>query len=160
MTLDRKLRAVRLVVTDVDGVLTDSITYYSKDGEALKGFNHRDGMAVKVLREAGFEVILMTGENSPIVAARAAKLKIARVRLGVADKAAELRTLGVPLAAIAFLGDDLNDLGALEIAGLSVVPADACPEAKARADWVTKSKGGRGVLREFADRLMRVRRRR
>jgi 3-deoxy-D-manno-octulosonate 8-phosphate phosphatase (KDO 8-P phosphatase) len=159
--VDRRMRRVRLVVTDVDGVLTDSITYFSKDGEALKGFNHRDGQGSRILREMGIELAILTGEPSPIVAARAEKLKVKGVMLGVDDKLPALeafaRGRGVALSEIAYLGDDLNDLEVLGAVGLAVVPADGCAEAKALAHWVTRATGGRGVLREFIDRFRRVR---
>lgn len=159
--LDRRLRRVKLVVTDVDGVLTDSITYFSADGEALKGFNHRDGQGTRILRQMGLELAILTGEPSPIVAARGRKLNLKDVLLGVEDKLPALKALaarrGVSLEETAYLGDDLNDLEVLEHVGVAVVPADGCPEARARAHWITKAVGGRGVLREFVDRLRRVR---
>jgi YrbI family 3-deoxy-D-manno-octulosonate 8-phosphate phosphatase len=160
--LARRLRRVRLVVTDVDGVLTDSITYYARDGEALKGFNHRDGQGTRLLQQMGIEVAIMTGEPSPIVRARGRKLELKAVLLGVEDKLPALRRLarsrGVTLDRVAFLGDDLNDVEALGAVGLAVVPADATPEAKRVAHWVVRARGGRGVLREFVDRLRAVRR--
>ena len=106
---------IKLVATDVDGVLTDAGVYYSDAGEAMKRFSLRDGMGVERLRDDGIETAFITRENSPIVARRAEKLKIRLCYLGVRDKAAVLPTLlaeaGVSAGEVAYIGDDVNDSG-------------------------------------------------
>ncbi|HYQ16633.1 MAG TPA: hypothetical protein VEQ58_12770, partial [Polyangiaceae bacterium] len=115
--LRSRAAAVRLVVSDVDGVLTDAGVYYSAEGEALKRFSMRDGMGVELLRNAGIRTAWMTREESPIVAARAKKLAVDLLWSGQRDKREALprlvQELGVPLGAIAYIGDDVNDLGVL-----------------------------------------------
>lgn len=153
--------AVRLVVSDVDGVLTDAGVYYSADGEALKRFSMRDGMGVELLRNAGIRTALMTRENSPIVARRAEKLQIESVWSGQKDKREALprllRELGYPLQAVAYIGDDVNDLEALRFvaeAGLAVCPADAVPKVAAAVHFVTSARGGHGAFRELCDLIL------
>src|SRR6202048_3721816 len=118
-----RARSVRLLCVDVDGVLTDAGMYYGPDGEVLKKFNTRDGMGLARVREAGVAVAIISGEDSPIVHARAAKLKIDDVFTGVADKLEIVRSLCVrhklDLQAVAYVGDDLNDLAAMQNVGLA-----------------------------------------
>ncbi|HVZ33734.1 MAG TPA: hypothetical protein VG963_14985, partial [Polyangiaceae bacterium] len=127
----RRARKLRLVVTDVDGVLTDGGVYYGAHGEELKRFSLRDGMGVERLRAEGIETIFLTRETSPIVQARAAKLRVP-VYGGVRDKRAHFPILLAEAAleadAVAYIGDDINDLELLELVsaqGLSGAPADA-----------------------------------
>ena len=128
--LDRA-RAVKLLCIDVDGVLTDAGMYYGANGEVLKKFNARDGMGLQRLRDHGIAVALITGEDSDIVRARASKLRIdaGSVFSGVLDKGAVVETLAermvLPLSALAFIGDDLNDLAALVQVGFPCCVADA-----------------------------------
>jgi N-acylneuraminate cytidylyltransferase len=151
----------RLLVTDCDGVLTDAGMYYAPDGEALKKFNTRDGMGLRLFREAGGEVALMTGEDSQIAAARAKKLGIDRVYLGCKDKLSTLKTLvaelDIELGEVAFIGDDLNDLEVLQHVGLAACPRDAAPEVRAVASFVCSRRGGEGCVRELVDALLRDR---
>jgi len=152
---------IRLVVSDVDGVLTDAGVYYSPEGEALKRFSMRDGMGVELLRNAGIVTALMTRESSPIVAARAKKLKIENVWSGQLDKAAALpqlvKELGVAPEAVAYIGDDVNDLGAIgwvTEAGLSAFPGDAVPKVQSAVHFVTAARGGYGAFRELCDLIL------
>jgi 3-deoxy-D-manno-octulosonate 8-phosphate phosphatase (KDO 8-P phosphatase) len=156
---------LRLVITDVDGVLTDGGVYYSERGEALKRFSLRDGMGVELLRDAGIETAFMTREDSPIVARRAEKLRVRHCYLGVADKRAALpqvqRDGGLDDGQIAYIGDDVNDLeimAALALRGLVGAPVDAIAAARARAHHVTRCPGGQGAFRDFADWLLDLRR--
>jgi 3-deoxy-D-manno-octulosonate 8-phosphate phosphatase (KDO 8-P phosphatase) len=151
-----KAARIRLLLTDCDGVLTDAGVYYSASGEALKRFSMRDGMGVERLRElADVEVGIVTGENSPIVAARAAKLQITRLHPGVKNKAGLLQTIltetGLEAAEVAFIGDDLNDAEVLKLVGLSACPSDAMPQIKALVDYCCQTPGGHGAFREFAE---------
>jgi 3-deoxy-D-manno-octulosonate 8-phosphate phosphatase (KDO 8-P phosphatase) len=155
---------VRVVFTDVDGVLTDAGVYYSARGEELKRFSIRDGMGVERLRDAGIATVFITGEETQIVARRGEKVG-ARVMLGVKDKrralARLLEELGVSPREIAYIGDDVNDLSALELAaaeGLSGAPADAMPEIAAAVHHRCRTAGGHGAFREFAEWILGLRR--
>jgi 3-deoxy-D-manno-octulosonate 8-phosphate phosphatase (KDO 8-P phosphatase) len=154
---------VRLVVTDVDGVLTDGGVYYSERGEAMKRFNVRDGMGVERLRGDRVETAFLTRENSPIVERRAEKLRV-RCHLGVADKLAALPSLlaesGLELAHVAYIGDDVNDLEIMRAVaerGLVAAPADARPEIAALAHFSCPSPGGAGAFRDFAEWILSLR---
>ncbi|HKA91851.1 MAG TPA: 3-deoxy-D-manno-octulosonate 8-phosphate phosphatase [Haliangiales bacterium] len=155
---------VRLVVTDSDGVLTDAGVYYSERGEELKRFSIRDGMGVQRLRDAGIDTAIVTGETSGSVARRGEKLGLRHVRLGVKDKAAEVDRLmtatGLGAAHLAYIGDDVNDLGAIELvgtAGLTGAPADALPAVREVVAFVCRARGGKGAFREFAEWILGLR---
>jgi 3-deoxy-D-manno-octulosonate 8-phosphate phosphatase (KDO 8-P phosphatase) len=156
---------LRLVVTDVDGVLTDGGVYYSERGEALKRFSVRDGMGIERLRADGVETAFMTREASAIVARRAEKLGLRYVYLGVSDKRAALPRLleeaGVRLAQVAYIGDDVNDteiMNAVSRLGLVGAPRDAALSvAQVAHRWCT-APGGHGAFREFAEWLLELRR--
>lgn len=151
---------VQLVALDVDGTLTDGRLHIGGDGEAMKSFSVRDGFGLTLLREAGLHLTLVTARRSAIVQARADELRIDDVLQGVADKARALRALcerhGVALDECAFVGDDWPDLPALAIAGLAATVADAPPEVRARAHWVSTIPAGRGAVREFAEFVLRA----
>ena len=152
---------VRLLCVDVDGVLTDAGMYYGPDGEVLKKFNTRDGMGLARVREAGIAVAIISGEDSAIVHARAAKLKIDDVYCGAANKRVAIDELcskhGLDLDQVAFIGDDLNDLPALECVGLACAVADAAEPVKIVAHYVTHRRGGDGAVREVCDFLIGAR---
>jgi N-acylneuraminate cytidylyltransferase len=149
---------VRLLCVDVDGVLTDAGMYYGPDGEVLKKFNTRDGMGLARVREAGIAVAIISGEDSAIVHARAAKLQIDEVLCGAADKLGAVSELcsrhGLELSDVAFVGDDLNDLSALERVGLACAVADAAEPVVAAAHYVTRRRGGDGAVREVCELLI------
>jgi YrbI family 3-deoxy-D-manno-octulosonate 8-phosphate phosphatase len=151
---------VRLLCVDVDGVLTDAGMYYGPDGEVLKRFNTRDGMGLERVRQAGVAVAIISGEDSAIVHARAAKLKIDDVFCGASDKRVAIAELclrhGLRLEQVAFIGDDLNDLGALACVGFPCAVADAAPEVKAAAAYVTQRRGGDGAVREVCELLIQA----
>ncbi len=160
--VSRRAARVRLVITDVDGVLTDAGVYYSERGEELKRFNVRDGMGVELLRGAGVRTALLTRESSPCVRARAQKLNLEHVWLGVADKRAHLETAlretSLAIAQLAYIGDDVNDLAVLEAIGhegLTGAPADATHAVARAAHYVAAARGGHGAFREFADWILR-----
>jgi len=156
--LTARAQAVELVVSDVDGVLTDAGMYYGPDGELMKKFNTRDGMGLSIWRRHGFRVAIMTSEDSPIVRSRAEKLKIADVFCGVEDKAEALGDFisreGLDRRAVAYIGDDVNDLGVVDQVGLFACPADAASQIRARAHYVCERAGGRGCVRELIERLL------
>jgi YrbI family 3-deoxy-D-manno-octulosonate 8-phosphate phosphatase len=149
---------VRLLCVDVDGVLTDAGMYYGPDGEVLKKFNTRDAMGLARVREIGIAVAIVSGEDSAIVHARAAKLKIDDVFTGVTNKRTVIDELAarknLRLDEVAFIGDDLNDLPALECVGLACAVADAAEPVKAVAHFVTQRRGGDGAVRELCEFLI------
>jgi 3-deoxy-D-manno-octulosonate 8-phosphate phosphatase (KDO 8-P phosphatase) len=153
-----RARRVRLLCVDVDGVLTDAGMYYGPDGEVLKKFNTRDGMGLARVRAAGVAVAMISGEDSAIVHARAAKLQIDDVYCGVADKLAAVDELcgrhGLQRSQVAFVGDDLNDVSALERVGLACAVADAADPVQALAHYVTRRRGGDGAVREVCELLI------
>lgn len=153
-----RARRVRLLCVDVDGVLTDAGMYYGRDGEVLKKFNTRDGMGLARVRAAGVAVAIISGEDSAIVHARAAKLRIDDVFCGAADKLVAIDDLcarhGLRRDEVAFIGDDLNDLSALERVGLACAVADAADPVQAVAHYVTRRRGGDGAVREVCELLV------
>ena len=152
---------LRLVLTDSDGVLTDTGVYYSERGEELKRFSIRDGMGVERLRNAGIETGIVTGERSPAVVRRGEKLGLRHVLLGVKDKAGAVLALcrqeGLALDEVAFIGDDVNDLEVLTILsreGLTAAPSDALPSILAVVNHVCSVPGGHGAFRDFAEWIL------
>ncbi len=154
----RRARGVRLLVLDVDGVLTDGRLYLSAAGEELKVFDVRDGSGLVALQRAGVAVAIISGRDSGAVSRRAAELGIPHVRQGVTDKGRELESLmhelGIAAAETACVGDDTPDLPMLRTAGLAVAVADAHPGLRASAHFVTSAPGGRGAVREVCDLLL------
>jgi YrbI family 3-deoxy-D-manno-octulosonate 8-phosphate phosphatase len=153
----RRAAAIKLVISDVDGVLTDSGMYYAETGDELKKFNTRDGKGFELLRLAGLKTAIITSEDTQIVARRAAKLRIDFLRQGAVDKrpalADVLRQAGVLAEEVAYVGDDLADLAVMELVGLAVCPADAVPSVRAAAHYVCAARGGDGVVRELQGAL-------
>jgi 3-deoxy-D-manno-octulosonate 8-phosphate phosphatase (KDO 8-P phosphatase) len=154
---------VRLLVLDVDGVLTDGTLWFGPDGEVMKPFHVRDGLGIKQLLAAGVEVAIISGRRHPAVDARMRDLGVTRIMQGVEDKrvalAALLEETGIPAAEAACLVDDVPDLPLLEAVGLPAAVADAHPVALAAARHVTELRGGRGAVREFCDWLLAARER-
>jgi 3-deoxy-D-manno-octulosonate 8-phosphate phosphatase (KDO 8-P phosphatase) len=163
--LRKRARRIKLVLSDNDGVMTDTGVYYGESGEMLKRFSIRDGMGVERLRARGIETAIITGETSGSVRSRAAKLNMPYCFLGVRDKRAHLETIsretGVPVEEMAFIGDDVNDLtiiGALNDSGITAAPADAMPEVTSIVHYTCRKPGGHGAFRDFAEWLLRLRR--
>ncbi len=158
-SLNSKLIKVKLLVMDVDGTLTDSSMYYSERGEELKRFSTRDGMGIALLHKSNIDTAIVTSENSPIARARAEKLNIRHVVLGCRDKLSALEKLAkkhsIALENIAYIGDDINDLHAIGVAGVSACPSDAVKVIKESTDYICKAKGGRGAVREFAELILK-----
>jgi 3-deoxy-D-manno-octulosonate 8-phosphate phosphatase (KDO 8-P phosphatase) len=154
--------SLRLLVLDVDGVLTDGRLWFGAAGEALKAFHVRDGHGIKQLRAAGVEVAVISGRTSPAVDARMHELGVTRVVQGAEDKQAALEALlaalGITAAQAACLVDDLPDLPLLRSVGLPAAVADAHPAVLAEARHVTALPGGQGAVREFCDWLLSARR--
>jgi 3-deoxy-D-manno-octulosonate 8-phosphate phosphatase (KDO 8-P phosphatase) len=149
--------AIRAVALDVDGVLTDGTFWWGANGEELKRFCFLDVMGISRAKRAGIVFALISGEDSPLVARFARKLAIDDVFTGCRDKAAALRTFAdrhaVPLDAVCFVGDDVNDVSAMRIAGFAAAPVNSHATVKAQAAFVTERAGGNGAVREVIDYL-------
>jgi YrbI family 3-deoxy-D-manno-octulosonate 8-phosphate phosphatase len=157
--LDERFKKIRLLLMDCDGVLTDGRLYFSKDGEAMKVFDVRDGQGIVSWHKAGFHSGIISGRGAEaIIQARADELGIKYVRTGSKDKVAEMRTIaseaGLSSDEIAYVGDDIGDIDVMKSVGFSVAVADAAEEVRAIATYTTKAKGGRGAVREVIDMLL------
>ncbi len=155
-----RARAVRLVVLDVDGVLTDGRIIYGTGGMELKAFDVRDGHGVKMFHQAGLRTAILTGRTSEVVGRRAEELGIADVVQNAKDKLAAYRELlarhALADAQVACVGDDVTDLPLFARAGLAVAVPGAAPEARAAAHYVTRRAGGRGAVREVLDLILKA----
>ena len=160
MSVQAKASAVRLLLFDVDGVLTDGAVLMHADGSESKSFHIRDGAALVWAQRAGLSVGFLSARTSGATAQRAAQLGIRIVSQGVAHKVdaydAICRQAGLEDSAVAFMGDDLLDLPVLSRVGLSAAPADAAPEVRASVDWVSPAGGGRGAARELIELVLRA----
>lgn len=150
--------AVKMLVLDVDGVLTDGRLYYGNDGEEIKAFNIKDGLGIKLLRDAGVKVAIITGRRSNIVARRAQELGIDEVTQGREDKRTALQELcerhQLSLSECAYMGDDLPDLSAINAAGLGMTVADGCAQVRDAARWCSAYNGGCGAVREACEFIL------
>jgi YrbI family 3-deoxy-D-manno-octulosonate 8-phosphate phosphatase len=157
--LYKKAARVKLLLTDCDGVLTDSGVYYSPTGEELKRFSLRDGMGVERIRKlANVDVGIISGENSLPLRKRAEKLGIHELHVGIQNKASVVENIlkrkDLSFQEIAYIGDDVNDLEVLSIVGFSACPADALPVVKEQVDYICRLKGGDGAFREFCEKII------
>jgi YrbI family 3-deoxy-D-manno-octulosonate 8-phosphate phosphatase len=157
--LKEKLEKIKLVLTDNDGVLTDTGVYYSAKGEELKRFSIRDGMGIERLRKyANVETIIITGEESGSVRARAEKLKMKEYYLGVKKKEEVLLEIlkkhNLTVDEIAFVGDDSNDVEIMKLVGFKATPSDGMNFIKEIADYICENKGGNGAFREVAELII------
>ncbi len=157
--LDSTTRPIKLLMMDVDGVLTDGGMYYTQAGDELKKFNTRDGMGLELLRKRGIKTAILTSENTKIVSRRAHKLNIDFLFQGEKDKLGRARTLchseGITLEETAYVGDDVNDLDLLSAVGLAACPCDAVPAIKdIPGILLLQSRGGEGAVRELAEFIM------
>jgi 3-deoxy-D-manno-octulosonate 8-phosphate phosphatase (KDO 8-P phosphatase) len=152
---------LKLILTDVDGVLTDGSLVFLPDGREMKSFHVRDGFGFVLAHRAGLRTGLVSGRSSPLVDQRATELGISFVLQGVIDKktavARLLAELGLEFAEIAYIGDDVPDLPVMNAAALSAAPADAPMEVRTQAFMITKAGGGRGCFREFVEAILRAR---
>ncbi|MFZ0394769.1 MAG: HAD family hydrolase [Terracidiphilus sp.] len=152
------LERIRAVVMDVDGVLTDGGLWWGPNGEEWKRFCFADIMGVSLARRAGLKLALISGENSPLVDRYAEKMHIGHVIKECRDKAAALKefaaSAGLDLAEVCFMGDDINDLPAMSLAGFSAAPANAAREVRSCVDFIAKSPGGNGAVRDLMEALL------
>ena len=156
----KKHEKIKLILTDVDGVLTDGGRYYSPKGEVLKKFHTRDGMAVNVLLRNGIKTVIVTKENSPITNKWAKDMNVSFVYKGIQQKEKELPKIcskfKVTPNQVAYIGDDINDAKLLSSVGFSATPNDGIPTLKKTVDFVCKNNGGCGAFREFADYILNI----
>lgn len=156
--MKERIREIKLVVSDCDGVLTDGGLYYLEDGQEMKRFHVLDGMGFLRLQKHGIKTGLISGENNGLVKRRAEKLKIDYVILGTKDKLGALRSicsdLNIDIKEAAYIGDDTFDVPAIEVCGFGAVPADALPYIRERADYIAKKGGGKGCFREISDMIL------
>lgn len=157
----QKAESVALVVLDVDGVMTDgTLVYRGATAPESKAFNIKDGLGIKLLQRAGIEVAIITGRSSEAVERRATELGISTVIQGREDKGAALAELlelrEQSAASVAYMGDDLPDLGALRLAGLATCPNDAVDPIKDSVDWVAPLPGGHGAVRALCDFILQA----
>ena len=160
MTAKQKARGIRLLVLDVDGILTDGKVTYSADGTETKSFHIQDGLGIKLLMEAGIDVAIITGRVSEMVRKRTSELGIKTVIQGREDKLEALEELitdkGLELNTIAYMGDDLPDYRAMCSVGLALTASDAHPDIIDIADWQSCRSGGCGAVREACDLILRA----
>ena len=158
MTLADKIKKIKMVVTDIDGVWTDGKMYYSASGDSMRGFSTYDGMAVALLKEKGISLAIISGEDSDIVASRAHKLGVDEVYLGEKEKIKRLMYLvkkyNINIDEVAFIGDDVLDIECLESVGLSALSANSPIVGSCGVDIVTQRAGGDGAFREFIDIIL------
>lgn len=151
-------RTVKAIAMDVDGVLTDGGVWWGPNGEEWKRFHFADIMGLSLARKSGMLIALISGEDSPLIDRLASKLGILDIHRGCKDKAGALRAFserhGLRMEEICFIGDDVNDLPALAIVGLSACPADARPAVREHCQVVTKLPAGNGAVREVVDMLL------
>jgi len=153
-----KIRKIKLVITDVDGVLTDSGLYYTTDGLVMKKFNVKDGMGTRRLREHGLKCGIISTDGGDIIEARNVRLKMDFLVTGTWDKIGELKKIceaeKIELENVAYIGDDVNDLEIINAVGFSAAPSDAVKSVLESVDYVCKRRGGDAVFREFAELIL------
>jgi len=159
--LKERLKNLRLFSLDVDGTLTDGGLYYMEDGTEYRRFNVRDGMGIKMCQKAGLEFAILTASFTPSIEHRAKRLEIEHLYLKVQNKVEAIGEIcaenGWSLDQVAHIGDDVNDLGILDVVGLPLCPADAIPQVIAKAAYVCKNNGGFGAVREICDMILEAR---
>jgi YrbI family 3-deoxy-D-manno-octulosonate 8-phosphate phosphatase len=159
--LYKKFKEIKLVLTDVDGVLTDGGMYYTTQGDIMKKFHTRDGMGVTLLRKYNIPTILITKEKTKMVKQWAAKMKVEKLYDGIIKKNMILdkvcNAFNLKSDEIAYIGDDVNDVPLLKAVCLAVTPNDGTKEAKSVSHYICNLKGGEGAFREFADLIISTR---
>ncbi len=157
-SLKIKCKKIKLVLTDVDGVLTDGGRYFSEKGEIVKKFHVRDGMGINILLRNGIQTAIVTKENSKIVKKWAKEMNVSKIYSGIKNKEKELEKIckyyKVLPSEIAFIGDDVNDIELMKKVGFSATPFDGILQAKKIVNYVCKASGGNGVLREMIDLIL------
>ena len=156
--VSKDIPEIKMLLTDCDGCLTDSGMYYSEHGDELKKFNTRDGVGFALLKERGILAGIVTSENVDLNRRRAAKLNLDILESGCKNKAIAVQRIsqekGIELTNIAYIGDDINDLDVIKMVGFGCCPADAVSQVKEASKFITKAKGGEGVIREVAETII------
>ena len=151
----KSIKKLKILLTDVDCVLTDGGMYYTSDGDVMKKFHTRDGMGVNLLRRSGIPTIIVTKEKTKIVRRWAKKMNIEHVYDGIQDKESIapiiMKKYSVKISEIGYIGDDINDIGLLKKVGFSACPKDGIEQVRSIVNYVCEKKGGEGVFREVAD---------
>jgi len=160
LTLEERLAGIKLLILDVDGVLTDGRIVYDNYGDELKFFDVQDGMGLYLLHKAGIPCVIITAKKSRLVKRRAKEVWVARLYQNAHDKLKVYeevkRIYGLADDVVCFIGDDIVDLPVMRRVGLAVAVPYAIEEIKQVAHWITQREGGRGAVREVVDRLLRV----
>ncbi len=158
--IQQKASKIKLLLLDVDGVLTDNRLIYGDDGQEYKAFYTRDGHAMVLIQKTGIDIGIITGRTSKLVENRMRDLKVKHLYQGVPDKLptfeALMTQLGLATEQVAYMGDDILDLPILRRVGLSACPADSDPEVLSRVDFISQYPGGRGAVRELCERIMKA----
>ncbi len=157
--LKKKLKLIKIYVSDVDGVLTDGGMYYTEAGLIMKKFNVKDGMGSVQLKKNGVKTGIITSDTSLVTKIRSERLKVDYIFIGSLNKIESLKEIqlkeNISAKEIAFIGDDINDIEVLKSVGFSACPKDACDEVKRIVDYVSTKKGGEGCYREIADLILK-----
>ena len=160
MNSDSCTKKVKMIILDVDGVLTAGHIIFSQEGEALKAFHCQDGMGISLAHKAGLKTAIITGRNSEIVRRRGTELKIGDIHQGAMDKVVALRELtekhSLTLEQIAYVGDDVNDLPVMVQVGMPCAVANAVPEVKAVAKYISDRQGGNGGVRDIIEHILKA----
>lgn len=161
MELEKRARRLKLILLDVDGVLTDGRLYYNQEGERIKVFDVKDGLGIKLLQSVGLKVGAISGRDSPALRERVRELKISPAILGEYKKLRALenilKELNIEPEETAFIGDDLPDLAPMQRVGFAIAVSNAHELVKSFAHYITKAKGGEGAVREVAELILSLR---
>jgi 3-deoxy-D-manno-octulosonate 8-phosphate phosphatase (KDO 8-P phosphatase) len=159
--IGKQLKQIKLLVLDVDGVLTDGGLWFDASGQLTKRFDVRDGLGIRLLQQAGVEIAFLSGGQGGATEVRARQLGIQHCLVGIKDKPEALlqlqEQLGIDIAETAFVGDDLNDLAVRPVVELLIAPADACKPVRKGAHAVLRKQGGHGAIRELAETILQAR---
>lgn len=158
--LKARIKKIKLLILDVDGVLTDGRIIYDSEGRELKFFDVQDGLGIRLLRTSGIKTILITYKPSNAIGRRAKEIQVADLYEGILPKTTVLKEIldkyEVRVEEICFVGDDLVDLGMMKVVGFPVAVINACQEIKEAASYITRKRGGRGAVREVVELILRT----
>ncbi len=158
-SISDKCKKIKIVLTDVDGVLTDGGMYYTREGDIMKKFHTRDGMGVTLLKKKSIPTIIITKEKTLMVKKWASKMKIEKLYDGIIEKESMIEVISkkfhVKASEMAYIGDDINDVKLLEKVGFSISPKDGMEFVRKKCDYVCKNNGGKGAFREVAELILK-----
>lgn len=159
-TLEKRIAGIKLLGSDVDGVLTDGRLYLGEHGQEFKAFSSRDGLGLMLAGRMGLQLALITGRESFCVERRAQELKVKEVHMGIKDKVARMKEIWQRLQIqpheTAYIGDDLNDIPLLQEVGLACTVSDGAPEVQNICHYITRKPGGRGAVRELVELILKA----